>query len=95
METFPRLTAEEETALAAASGGGDQTAYKKLIEANLRLVIPLAHRYEGRGVPLDDLVNAGNVGLVRAVRQFDPEADRPFSEVAKQCIEQAVSAVVA
>jgi DNA-directed RNA polymerase sigma subunit (sigma70/sigma32) len=59
VETLPRLTAEEETALAAASGRSDQTAYKKLIEANLRLVMPVAHRYEERGVSLDDLVNAG------------------------------------
>ena len=89
------MTPEEETALAIACEGGDQTAYKKLIEANFRLVIPLARRYEGRGAPLDDLVNAGNVGLVRAVRVFEPDGNLAFSEVARQYIEQAVSAAVA
>ena len=88
------MTAEEETALAAATGGGDETAYKKLIEANLRLVIPVAHRYEGRGVPLDDLVNAGNEGLVRAVRRFDPSEGRAFATVAETLIEEAIASAI-
>lgn len=92
VDTFPRFTEEEVSALAVAADAGDQTAYKRLIEANLRLVIPVAHRYEGRGVPLDDLVNAGNEGLVRAVRQFDPSEGRAFSAVAETLIEEAIAA---
>ena len=63
-------------------------------EASLRLVIPIARQYEGRGVALPDLLQEGNLGVVRAVEKFDPGANRRFSEVAKQYIEQAVSAAV-
>ena len=66
-----------------------------MIEASLRLVVPIARRYEGRGVSLLDLLQEGNVGLVRAVESFDPDGARPFSGVAKQKIEEAVSAAVA
>ncbi len=91
VEALPRLTPEEETTLAVAADAGDETAYKRLIEANLGLVIPVAHRYEGRGVPLEDLVNAGNEGLVRAVRRFDPADGRAFSAVAETLIEDAIA----
>ncbi len=94
-EAVPPLGPEEEKALAIASRGGDQVARKKLIEASLRLVVPIARRYEGRGVPLPDLFQEGNLGVVRAAELFDPEADRGFSEVARQKIEEAVSAAVA
>ena len=86
------MTAEEEAALAAASDGGDQTAYKKLIVANLRLVVPISHRYAGRSMRFPDLMQKGNIGLVRAAELFDSEEDRPFSKVARQYIEEAVSA---
>jgi len=66
-----------------------------LSEASLRLVIPIARRYEGRGVPLPDLLQEGNLGVVRAVEKFDPGANRRFSEVAKEYIEGAISAAVA
>ena len=92
VETFPRFTEEEESALAVAANADDETAYKRLIEANLRLVVPVAHRYEGTGVPLRDLIEEGNVGLVRAVRRFDPAEGRPFSAVAETLIEEAVAA---
>ena len=95
VKTFPGFTEEEESALAVAANAGDEMAYKRLIEANLRLVIPVAHRYEGRGVSLGDLIDEGNVGLVRAVRLFDPAEGHPFSEVASEHIERAVSAAVA
>ena len=94
-EAVPPLSPEDERALAVASRGGDQVARKKLIEASLRLVIPIARQYEGRGVALIDLLQEGNLGVVRAVEKFDPEADRPFSGVAKEYIEEAVSAAVA
>ena len=95
VEAVPLLDPEEERALAVASRGGDQAARKKLIEASLPLVIPIARQYEGRGVALPDLIQEGNLGVIRAVERFDPEADRPFTEVANQYIEQAVSAAVA
>jgi hypothetical protein len=86
-EVVPPLDPDEEKALATASRGGDQVARKKLIEASLRLVIPIARQYEGRGVALPDLLEEGNLGVVRAVEKFDPETDRTSSEVAKQFIE--------
>ena len=88
---MPPLDPDAERALAVASRGGDQVARKKLIEASLRLVIPIARQYEGRGVALLDLLQEGNRGVVRAVEKFDPESDRAFSEVAKQYIEEAIS----
>ena len=95
IEAVAPLGAEEELELAIASRRGDAGARKSLIEASLRLVVPTAHRYEGRGMRFPDLMQEGNIGLVRAVELFDPEAGRPFSEVAKEYIEQAVSAAVA
>ena len=95
VEAVPPLSPEDEKALAIASRAGDQSRRKKLIEASLRLVVPIARQYEGRGVPLLDLLQEGNVGVVRAVELFDPDEDRPFSEVARQKIEEAVSAAVA
>jgi len=94
-EAVPPLDPADERTLAIASRGGDQVARKKLIEASLRLVIPIARQYEGRGVPLPDLLQEGNLGVVRAVEKFDPGADRAFSEVAKEYIEEAISAAVA
>ena len=94
-EAVPPLGPADERTLAIASRGGDQVARKKLIEASLRLVIPIARQYEGRGVALLDLLQEGNLGVVRAVEKFDPGANRRFSEVAKQYIEEAVSAAVA
>jgi DNA-directed RNA polymerase sigma subunit (sigma70/sigma32) len=91
-EAAPPLDPDEEGALAVASRGGDQVARKKLIEASLRLVVPIARQHEGLGVALPDLLQEGNLGVVRAVEKFDPGADRAFSEVAKQYIEQAVAA---
>jgi len=95
IEVVTPLSAGEEIELAIANRRGDAGARERLIEANLRLVVPIAHRYEGRGMRLPDLIQEGNIGLVRAVELFDPEADRPLSEVAKEYIEQAVSAAVA
>ena len=94
IEAVTPLSGEEELELAIASRRGDAEARERLIEANLRLVVPIAHRYDGRGTRFPDLMQEGNIGLVRAVELFDPEADRPFSEVAKQYIEEAVSAAV-
>ena len=94
-EAVPPLGPADERTLAIASRGGDQVARKRLIEASLRLVIPIARQYEGRGVPLPELLQEGNLGVVRAVEKFDPGANRRFSEVAKEYIEGAISAAVA
>ncbi len=94
IEAVAPLGTDEEMELAIASRRGDGEARKKLIEANLQLVIPIAHRYEGRGLRFPDLMQEGNIGLLRAAELFDPEAGRPFSEMAKQSIEEAISAAV-
>ena len=66
------LTAEEEAELARRTQAGDASARRRLVSANLRFVVSVARNYRGRGVPLVDLVNEGNLGLVRAADRFDP-----------------------
>jgi RNA polymerase primary sigma factor len=67
------LTHEEEIDLGRRTREGDKTARSKLIEKNLRLVIPVAKKYRGMGLPFGDLIQEGNVGLMRAADKFDPE----------------------
>jgi RNA polymerase primary sigma factor len=89
------LTHEEEIDLGRRTRGGDETARSNLIEKNLRLVIPIAKKYRGMGLPFGDLIQEGNIGLMRAVDKFDPERGFRFSTYATWWIRQAVQRAVA
>ncbi len=84
------LDAEQEWALAERVQAGDDEARHRLIEANLRLVVSVARGYVGRGVPLMDLIEEGNIGLIRAVEKFDPERRLRFSTYAMWWIRHGV-----
>ena len=89
------LTHEEEIDLGRRAREGDQMARSNLIEKNLRLVIPVAKKYRGMGLPFGDLIQEGNIGLMRAADKFDPEKGFRFSTYATWWIRQAVQRAVA
>jgi RNA polymerase primary sigma factor len=89
------LTHEEEIDLGRRVREGDKTARAKLNEKNLRLVIPVAKKYRGMGLPFGDLIQEGNIGLMRAADKFDPEKGFRFSTYATWWIRQAVQRAVA
>jgi RNA polymerase primary sigma factor len=89
------LDAGEEKYLSRCAHGGDKEARRRLIECNLRLVISIAKKYRGRGVPFEDLIQEGNAGLIRAVEKFDPEMGNRFSTYATWWIRQAVTRAIA
>jgi RNA polymerase primary sigma factor len=89
------LDAAEERSLSARAQEGDREAWARLIESNLRLVISIAKKYRGRGVPFEDLIQEGNAGLIRAVERFDPTLGNRFSTYATWWIRQAVTRAVA
>jgi RNA polymerase primary sigma factor len=92
---IPLLTREEEVALARRVQAGDEAAKTRLTEANLRLVVQVARRYLNRGLPLPDLIEEGNLGLIRAVEKFNPERGTRFSTYAVWWIRQAVTRALA
>lgn len=93
--TVPLLSAEEEYRLAVRKSQGDEVAKQRLIEANLRLVVSIAKRYTGRGMSFLDLVQEGNLGLIKGVEKFDPEKGFKLSTYATWWIRQSVTRALA
>ena len=93
--TIPLLTGEEEQVLAMRIADGDTAAKKKLAEANLRLVVSIAKRYVGRGMQFLDLIQEGNLGLIKAVDKFDYNKGFKFSTYATWWIRQAITRAIA
>jgi RNA polymerase primary sigma factor len=87
---IPLLTREEEDIIARAAANGDKAAREKLINSNLRFVVSVAKKYQGHGMPLADLINEGNIGLIYAVEKFDVERGYHFISYAVWWIRQSI-----
>jgi RNA polymerase nonessential primary-like sigma factor len=90
----PLLTASEEVKFARRIKKGDESARHRMIESNLRLVVKIARRYINRGLPLLDLIEEGNLGLIHAVKKFDPERGFRFSTYATWWIRQTIERAI-
>jgi RNA polymerase primary sigma factor len=90
----PLLSVEEEISLTSAAKAGDESARKKLIEANMRLVINIAKGYKSRSIPLEDLIQEGAIGLMQAAERFDPNRGFRFSTYATHWIRQAIGRAI-
>ena len=91
----PLLTAQQEADLARAAQAGDEDARRRLSEANLRLVVSVAKRYAGRGLPFLDLIQEGNLGLMKAAEKFEPDRGFKFSTYATWWIRQSITRAIA
>ena len=87
---YPMVTPKEEEELAFRIRAGDEEALRRLVEANLRFVISVAKQYQGHGMDLPDLINEGNVGLLKAARRFDPSKGFKFISYAVWWIRQSI-----
>jgi len=90
----PLLTAQEEVKFSRLAQRGDDSARKRMIESNLRLVVKIARRYTNRGLAFLDLIEEGNLGLIRAVEKFDPERGFRFSTYATWWIRQTIERAI-
>ena len=90
----PLLSAEEEVYFSRLALKGDEPSRKRMIESNLRLVVKISRRYNNRGLPLLDLIEEGNLGLIRAVEKFDPERGFRFSTYATWWIRQTIECAI-
>lgn len=95
MGQFSMLSAEKEVELANRIAEGDQSAKNELVEANLRLVVSLARHYQGCGLSYQDLIQEGNIGLIKAAEKFDVSKGFRFSTYASWWIKQALSRAIA
>lgn len=91
IRSYPLLTAEEERKLGEGCAAGDKDAIRAMVNSNLRLVVSIARKYTGRGVPIMDLIQEGSIGLVTAAKKFDYTQNNKFSTYASQWIRQGIS----
>ena len=90
VERIPLLSAQEFHTLLTRAGAGDEEAQTELVNANLRLVVNIARKYIGRGAAFSDLIQEGNIGLLKAVKKFSTKGSPTFIEYAQECIEKAI-----
>ncbi|MCH8495872.1 MAG: RNA polymerase sigma factor RpoD/SigA, partial [Balneolales bacterium] len=90
MSQYPQISVEEEVRLAEAIAAGDESARNRLVEANLRFVVSTAKKFQGQGMPLNDLIAEGNIGMIKAAERFDPTRGFKFISYAVWWIRQSI-----